>query len=144
MGILSLVVTSAVVLKTEAIKRKKEIGIGKSLSLGLRKMPRLLVANIIAAIIIGLGLLCLIIPGIYLAVRLSFVTPACVLENNFGISRSWALTKSRFWELFALIVVLMIIGAIASAIPYAGMLISLFFVSPLATISYTLAYLKLS
>ncbi|MBE3596173.1 MAG: glycerophosphoryl diester phosphodiesterase membrane domain-containing protein [Hydrogenibacillus sp.] len=76
-----------------------------------------LLAGTIYTLIISLGLLLLLIPGIFLAVRLGFWPYAIadgrgVLES---LSYSWNLTKGHFWSLlglYLLAVVIILIGVL--------------------------------
>jgi len=72
-------------------------------------------AGILTYIIVLIGVLLLYIPGIYLAIALSFVFLIAVYEEkNVGnsISRSFEIIKGKWWQTFGLILVFgMIIGA---------------------------------
>jgi Membrane domain of glycerophosphoryl diester phosphodiesterase len=66
-----------------------------------------------------LGFITLIIPGIYVMVRLWVVAPAVVVEGHRGmgaIRRSWDLVYGNWWRIFGTIIVVGIIGAIAGGI----------------------------
>jgi hypothetical protein len=58
---------------------------------------------ILLVIILFFGFLFLIIPGIYLLIRLGFV-PYLVMDRNAGvieaIEDSWKITKGHFWDIF--------------------------------------------
>lgn len=83
---------------------------------GLEAWPRLLWANILASTLIIFGLLLLLIPGIYLMVRLLLVGPITVCEGISGASairRSFTLTEGRFYELvpvFIVFIILVVLG----------------------------------
>lgn len=76
-------------------------------------------ASLIFAFIVGIGYLCLIIPGIFLTLRLGFFLPA-IVEKDLGIIESlkysFGLTKENTFPLLVLFIagcVLLIIGVIA-------------------------------
>ena len=65
-----------------------------------------LLVTIIMSIIVTIGTICCLIPGIFLAARLS-LAPSYVLEHPEGsigeaIERSWNMTKGNFWNIFGL------------------------------------------
>ena len=107
---------------------------------------------------LGLGIL------VYLFVTLfTLLVPVMILERvsiGDGIRRTWSLSKRRFWSLFGLIVVLIILNFLISiifqradiivsnadgesSISYAGVLLNLIYqiiVSPILPIAITLMY----
>ncbi|MGJ3249459.1 MAG: hypothetical protein ACFE0I_25735 [Elainellaceae cyanobacterium] len=67
------------------------------------KFSQLVLLTSIVGVILVLGFILLIIPGIYLSVRLSFVFYAVMIENQSAfnaIQRSWQLTQGHWWLLF--------------------------------------------
>lgn len=70
-----------------------------------RKIVTYFVANLLLGIIVGVGIIFLIIPGIYLMLRLQFST-AFIVEENAGITeslkRSWKITRGEVMPLFLL------------------------------------------
>ena len=76
------------------------------------------IANLVVTVIVGIGFVLLIIPGIFLAVRLCFV-PYIVADEAVGpfqaLSESWNRTSGHFWTLFGaglLAIVCVIVGFI--------------------------------
>jgi hypothetical protein len=66
-----------------------------------------------------LGFIALIIPGIYVMVRLWVVAPAVVVEDRRGmdaVRRSWGLVKDNWWRILGITIVVGIIAGIAGAI----------------------------
>jgi uncharacterized membrane protein len=73
-------------------------------------------AVLLTGIIVGVGFIFLIIPGIYLSVKLSFVAYLIVdknLEVIPAIQTSWKMTDGHFWQIF-------LIGLLAIPIMIAG------------------------
>jgi hypothetical protein len=65
------------------------------------------------------GFILLIIPGIYVAVRLWVVMPAVVVEGHRGtdaLRRSWHLVEDNWWRVLGITIVVGIIGGIAASI----------------------------
>lgn len=61
--------------------------------------------SLVYGIIVGLGTVCCILPGIYFAVRLWYAPLLAATQGaSFGeaFSRSWEMTKGSFWNLFLL------------------------------------------
>jgi hypothetical protein len=78
-----------------------------------------LVAGFVVNVLIGLGAILLVIPGIYLAVALYFVQFEVVVEERNAIDAlrtGWALTKGDRLAVFLLLLVIFAIG-LASAVP---------------------------
>jgi hypothetical protein len=139
-----LMAMATIIVKVDALKRRKRVSLRSALGMGLERTPRLFVAAVLILALVLLGLTLFIIPGVYLGVRLLLAAPACVLRRKgFGIKESWRLTKGRFWNLFGLMVVLGVISIAISLIPLIGPLINWFVMAPFSLTIYTLAYLKL-
>lgn len=122
----------------------------------LDRYPTLLATNIIVSIIVGIGFVLLIIPGIYLLVRL-ITAQAEVVVGKKGVEASlkgsWNKTRGRFWSVFAIGIVLLVAVCIISAI--SGIIFTLAGARPIAdfvssfigysfTIMGVLIYLSLS
>ncbi|OCW94019.1 hypothetical protein A9168_09150 [Macellibacteroides sp. HH-ZS] len=108
-----------------------------------RKILTYFIANLLLVIIVGIGLCLLILPGIYLGVRLQYFT-AVIVEDNGGIissmKRSWEITKGNFWPLFLL-------GLTYFGIAILGILIfvvGIFVAYPLIYMMYAASYRVLS
>jgi hypothetical protein len=57
----------------------------------------------VSAIILGVLVIVGLLAVLYVAVRLSFLfIPAAVVDGEFGITRSWELTKGNFWRIVAI------------------------------------------
>ena len=83
------------------------------------RLPALIAAGIVAGLGIAIGLVLLIIPGLFLLTRWSLVSPAVVVEKRSAgeaISRSWELVKGNSWTMFGIIIVTVILAGIASGI----------------------------
>jgi hypothetical protein len=93
---------------------------GDSLRYGLSRLGPLIVAYFAMSIVIGLGLVALVIPGVFLAIKWSMTFPAIVAERAGpfqAMGRSWELTRGHWWRTFgALLVVVLISFVLAFAI----------------------------
>jgi hypothetical protein len=72
--------------------------------------------SVVCGLIIMLGLILLIVPGIYLAVRLSQATFLYLLDEGGQnpIDRSFTLTRGRFWITVLVLFVIAVIGEVAA------------------------------
>jgi len=108
-----------------------------------RKIIEFIVAYIILSIIVFVGTLFLVIPGIYLALRLQFFVAAMV-EDNAGIfeslKRSWDITRGYTLDLFVLSLISIAIFMIGMIAFLAG----IFVAAPMTELIYCATYRKLT
>ncbi|HJP65287.1 MAG TPA: glycerophosphoryl diester phosphodiesterase membrane domain-containing protein [Actinomycetota bacterium] len=86
---------------------------------GLRRFGSILLVSILVGLSVAIGFILLIIPGIFLLVKLSVAIPAVVVEDKRGreaMRRSWDLTATHFWHVFGVIIVAFLITAVVGAI----------------------------
>ena len=79
----------------------------------------LIVAGILAGIAIGIGLLLLIVPGLFLLTIWAVLAPVVVLEKKGALEafgRSRELVRGHGWQVFGVIVVLFLVQFIVSAV----------------------------
>jgi hypothetical protein len=95
-------------------------GAGESLRYAAGRFLPLIVAYIVIVILLIPAFIALIIPGIWLAVKLSMAFPAIVCERAGpfkAIGRSWNLTKDNWWRVFGtLLVVFLLLFVITLAL----------------------------
>jgi hypothetical protein len=94
-------------------------GIGETFQSVQPRVPALIIAGLLAGIGIFIGLLLLIVPGLYLLTIWSMIVPVIVFEGRRAgesFTRSREIVRGRGWSVFGLIVVVFLIIAIASAI----------------------------
>ena len=119
----------------------KPVSLGSMVATGIRRFLPLLAVGVICYVIIVLGLVLLIVPGVFLACALAAAVPAVVVERPgiFGaIKRSFALTRGRRFAIFVAFLVFLVVaftvsmlGSIllplltASFAPLAGTLVGL-------------------
>jgi hypothetical protein len=87
-------------------------GAAESLRYGLGRLLPLLVAYILWVVIFAIGFVLLVIPAVWIGVKLSMVFPAVVFERKgpFGaIGRSWTLTRGHWWRTFGTLLVVFLI-----------------------------------
>lgn len=81
----------------------KAFSVGQSLVLSAQLWPKLFLVFTIYSLLISMGLLLFIIPGIYIAIRLSIADYICIIERRSildSIKDSWQQTKDYVWPIF--------------------------------------------
>jgi membrane-anchored glycerophosphoryl diester phosphodiesterase (GDPDase) len=84
-----------------------------------------IVGAVVFAVIIALGLVLFVVPGIFLLVALVFWTVYVAVEDRSfveGMQESWALTRGHRMRLFLLGFAVAIVGVVVSAVFGAGVL----------------------
>src|SRR3990167_5151141 len=106
---------------------------------------RLLWPYIAASLLAGLavvgGLILLILPGVFVAVRLSMVRFEVIDGAGIreSLNKSWALTDGHFWHLLGFLLVMILLNIMGAALLMVGLLISI----PVTMIAYAQVYQKL-
>ncbi|MFM7027919.1 MAG: hypothetical protein ACKOXK_04490 [Chakrabartia sp.] len=94
-------------------------------------LPSLLLADILVQLLVGLGMIALLLPGLYLLGRTALTMPAMVAERITNplraIQRSFQLTDRAGWSILGLILVIMIVAWIATfaAVTVVGVVLQL-------------------
>jgi hypothetical protein len=94
----------------------ESVDLGACVSQALRRLPLILGVAMAYGLLVGVGFLCLVVPGIWLAVLLALVLPVAVVEGGFGnaFRRSAELTSGYRWSILgALVLGYMIVFAIS-------------------------------
>jgi len=139
---------------TSDLIEKGKASLGESFNFTAYRLPSLLIATLITGILVALGLLALIVPGIILYIMFYLVIPAIIIENIGAfdsLSRSRRLVSNRWLKTFVLaLIVGLIIGIavfVASLITaplgiYSSLVGSVItaFVQPILPISLTVYY----
>lgn len=100
-GIISLIVQLGLLKGVDARLNGKAFTLQEGFSFGTSKIVVALIASAVAALLVLLGFICLIIPGIYLVVPLVLILPAIAIGDNgvgSAISECFRLTKGRWWK----------------------------------------------
>lgn len=121
----AMITVGAQVRATVAHSEGRKASLGESLGAGMRVILPVFVLSLIVGILSMLGMVFFIVPGVMLYVMWSVATPALVAEHT-GISaalgRSRALTKGARWQVFAILLLLLIgmwvVGAVVAAITF--------------------------
>jgi hypothetical protein len=109
---------SAIKMASEQIEKGKA-DLGTSIRFAVSKLVWIWALSIVVGIIVILGFIALIIPGIILAIMFSLAFPVLLIENKGvlnSMGRARELVGQRWLKTFATFIVIVIIVAIASAI----------------------------
>lgn len=103
-----------------------------------------LVTTILVVIIVGIGFLLLLVPGIYLAIRLQFykfvVLDKPHLTASDVLKESFAITKGYFWRLFGFSLVIVLFNVLGLLFLVVGLFITI----PVSLIAFATLYKGLS
>ena len=117
----------AIYLKQDAIASDTDLGLGRALTLALRRTPALVLAAILFMIAVAIGCVLLIIPGLILMVSLMLFGAVVVLESRgpaAGLLRSHKLVWGHWWRTTAVLTVaFIIVGVIYAALGFVVALI---------------------
>lgn len=125
------------------------------------RLGALILAGILAGLGIVLGLLLLVVPGLYLLTRWSMIGPAIILERlpaTASFTRSHELVRDRAWPVFGMLLVLFLINVIVGGVivgvvggmggglvgNWVGTALASTLVAPFIAIATTLVYFRLS
>lgn len=118
--ITNVIVEGVCIKNASSLIEKGATNTEEALIFTVHKLLHLLAASIITGIIIGVGLVLLVVPGIIFAIMFSLVLPSVIIENvgvADSLSRSRKLVSNRWLKTFAFYVIIAImilfVGAIA-------------------------------
>ncbi len=113
------ILTAAMTMAISERFLNREIGIAEAYSRILRRFFPLLGTILIAGIVIGIGFMVLIIPGLILWVWFAFIPQTVVIEGEGGIGamkRSKYLVKGYFARTFALFILIFIAVSLVTGV----------------------------
>ncbi len=111
--VMSSLATAATVYIVSESYLGRPLGAGAALARSVPLLVRLIICSLLVALVVGIGLVLLLIPGIILVCGLLLSFPALVLEPDStptgAMARSWALTRGSRWRMFGLILTMVIL-----------------------------------
>ena len=137
LGIATLIAPVAIVVMggwviamMREIKESKETAIKSSFSILMKNIISIILGALLAGLIVMVGVICLVIPGIILAVALCCTVPAIVMHGFNaieGLKASWKFCWQgrNFWLLLALLIPMLLL----SILPVIGLAIGAFIFS---------------
>jgi hypothetical protein len=96
-------------------------GIKEAVRYGFHHFPAYFLVSLVSGLLIIIGLILLIIPGVVIGTMLSLVAPVFILEARHGISalkRSRELVKGYFWPVFGRLILLTLVSMALSSVQY--------------------------
>jgi hypothetical protein len=97
----------------------RPIDVGESYRYAFSRLGGLLLLAFLIAVVVGVGLILLIIPGLIFSVFLSMATPAFIVERKGAtdaMSRSWNLVSGSFWHVLGVVVVAAILAGVVNSV----------------------------
>jgi len=141
---ISMYFSAAIVLMSINYMKGNHVTINNLIKINLPTFVHYFLASILCGIIVFLGAIFLILPGLYLASRLIFAQYLVVdkgLTFDQAIMKSWALTKGNEWNLITFLLVTFLVFLIGFFALFVGLLVAIPLVS-LATASLYLCFTK--
>lgn len=127
-----LIVPALYYALVKVIETGSEPSVNEAYRWGLSKIPKLILSGVMSSLLIMLGMVLLIIPGIFLTVAFNLVYPVAVFERVSAVDvleRSYKLTQKRRLSIFlaGLVVVILVrlctwpAGLVVEALAVSGM-----------------------
>lgn len=107
-----------------------------------RQALTLLGVSILCGLIVLVGLVALVIPGLYVMFRVAFATLVCIDRNEgirASVRTSWRITKNHYWKIVGVVLVAGLLYLCGAVLFGVGLLIAY----PLASILLARLYLAL-
>lgn len=114
--LLAYILTAALVYGTIQHLRGRDVNIGECFGKGLSMILPVLGVAFVSVLLMLIGFVALVIPGIIVVTMLWVAIPAAVIERNglSALSRSAELTKGYRWRIFVLLLALIFIMILLS------------------------------
>lgn len=152
--ILNVMVQGYSVKYSSTLITEETLRVKEAAGQAIRKLPKLIAASLIANLLIGVGLLLFIVPGVILAVMFSLIIPVITLEDRKvleGLSRSKRLVSKRWGKTLLLLLTLVaviltteILGSMIAValdpVGYAISIIATAIVEPIYPVAITCLY----
>jgi hypothetical protein len=117
--VFSALAQAMIVFATFQALRTRPVRAGESIARGLQRLGPVLLTSIVTGIIVAIGTILLVIPGIIAAVIMCVAIPACVVERLGpigSIERSSYLSRGYRWPIFGAFFALGIAGIVAGSL----------------------------
>lgn len=91
----------------------------RAMRIGVRRTLAIIIATIVIGVLIGIGFVLVIVPGIFLLISFAVVWESLIIEGigpMDSIKRSWRLVSGERWRLFGAGLLIMIIAVIVFGI----------------------------
>ena len=95
------------------------VSVEDSYGYALKKVLSIVWVGLLFGLLVGLGFIALVIPGLFLLVKLAVSLPALVVEDKRGsqaLGRSWDLTTGFFWHVAGTVALAFLISIVVSGV----------------------------
>lgn len=109
----------------------------------LARLPALAVATFLAGLAVAVGLVALVAPGLYLAVKFALAGPAIVADGYGpvgGLRQSWVATQGRFADVGGVLLLSTVSFVLVALVPFVGELLAVLVVLPVAALTIAVFY----
>jgi hypothetical protein len=121
--LITVVITSALQAAITRAAAQTTVGepvdVAESYRFGFKRLGSVLATSIVVGLVVVIGFLLLIVPGVYFLTIFAVAIPVVVIEGQgvgAAMSRSAALAKGNFWHVLGTVVVAAILAGIVSGI----------------------------
>jgi hypothetical protein len=117
--IISAILQAAILRAAAQATIGDPVDVEASYRYGFKRLGSVILLSLLVGLIVAVGFILLIVPGIIFLVFLSASIPVLIVENRRGteaMSRSWNLVKGHFWHALGVIVVAALIVGVVSGI----------------------------
>jgi hypothetical protein len=122
-AVITVVITSALQAAITRAAAQTTVGdavdVGESYRFGFKRFGAVFLLSLLVGLVVAVGFILLIIPGIIFLTLLAVAVPALVIERlgvTAAMSRSWNLAKGNFWHVLGTIIIAAIIAGVVSGI----------------------------
>lgn len=108
-------ITAGHVQAVKTLGERRDASAGDSLRAALRRLPAVVATVLLYSLVTLLGFVCLVVPGIYLGVKLYFSAQVVMAEGlgpRKALSRSSQLTEGNFWRVLGIGLLLSIVSSV--------------------------------
>jgi len=111
---------NAIIFRIDAVATNQAAGVGQALTAGLKKLLPVLLGMILYMLLVSVGSVLLLIPGIILMMSLFFY-PALIVVDNSGIIEALKTSHRLVWGNWWRTVTVLMIPAILLMVVYSGL-----------------------
>jgi len=123
----SIIYGAALIKSVSFAEGGEKIDIKKAFLVAYQKFWLILATSIIAGVLMLIGFILFVIPGLILAVYFQFIMYVVIFENKWGvdaIKRSYEIVKGNFWWVVLIILLVALASGLIGSIPFVGGIIT--------------------
>jgi hypothetical protein len=101
------------------LSQQPAIGFVEALKLGLRVLPMAVLAELVATLLTALAAIPLLIPAVYVGVRLTFAAQAAAVDRQgiwASVTASWRTVRGSWWRTFGILLLFGLMALIANGL----------------------------